>query len=49
MTPESLERKKATFEVTNSFTGGSGIMLEALEIADEPERFVQTFTRLTGR
>ena len=44
-----IEKKKATFDATLRFTDGSGILLEAPKIANKPERFAETFSRLTGR
>ena len=45
----SVEKKKATFDTTITFTDGSGILLEAPKIANKPERFAASFSRLTGR
>ena len=44
-----VEKKKATFDTTIRFTDGSGIQLEAPKIANKPERFAQSFSRVTGR
>jgi hypothetical protein len=45
----SVEKKKATFDTTITFTDGSGILLEAPKIANKPERFAASFSRVTGR
>jgi len=44
-----VDKHRATFSVTVRFTDGGGVELEAPKIANKPERFAATFTRLTGR
>ena len=44
-----VEKNKATFAVSFLFTDGSGIVAEAPKVANKPERFAETFHRITGR